>query len=79
MTRVFTFNDGSTSLPSGIGLPFSLAMRSSVEIALVLFPLVRSYLALSGNHCRKGIHIDRQSFFTYMYMTKEKATSLTFI
>lgn len=44
----------ATSWPSGIGAPFSEAMRLSVARALSWFPLSTSYRALSGSHCSAG-------------------------
>ncbi len=39
------------SFPSGIGAPFSVAMRFSVARAFSWFPVSTSYRALSGSHC----------------------------
>lgn len=47
---IHTLPLGSTSFPKGIGLPFSLAILCKVAKAFSEFPLVMSYLALSGNH-----------------------------
>lgn len=41
------------SFPSGIGAPFSVAMRFKVARAFSWFPVSTSYRALSGSHCRK--------------------------
>lgn len=40
------------SFPSGMGAPFSVAMRFSVARAFSWFPVSTSYRALSGSHCR---------------------------
>lgn len=39
------------SFPSGMGAPFSVAMRFSVARAFSWFPVSTSYRALSGSHC----------------------------